>query len=371
MAYKFRGLVLLALTGFTVFQLMTPSPVSAQSRVEVSKVNEASEVVLPGSAPLIRPPQAPAALMEAVALSRPCKPPSVLVSFPFNTLLPENPLDYKRCMKEAKASRNPKNYRCCVAPRVVPTPSPFPSGACCKAIPGANPGYDCSLPVLNFGHPQGIYFARQRCNSVNQGGSCAWSNNNPKCCVRGTPGCSGFTTPTPTPKPTATPTVTPRPTETPKPTPTVTPRPTETPKPTPTVTPRPTETPKPTPTVTPTPTPKPTATPTPKPTATPTPKPTATPTPRPTATPTPTPSCYPPSVLIPYPFSVLATSTATANEYSRCKMAAGSNSSYQCCVNVPELCSRAGGTMSFGSICGVTSVSVFGPVDGKTCCKNR
>jgi hypothetical protein len=87
--------------------------------------------------------------------------------------------------------------------------------------------------------------------------------------ISGTAALGGAVIPTPTPKPTATPTPTP------------TPKPTATPTPTPT----------PKPTATPTPTPKPTATPTPKPTATPTPKPTATPTPtpKPTVTPTPTP----------------------------------------------------------------------------------
>ncbi len=416
----------LMLAGFLTFLGSIAAPgASAQTGAEVVQrpVGEVQEVQ-----PRVRPLKAPPALIRAVVESRACRPPSVLVSFPFQSLLPQDPVNYKRCHKEASATRNPKSYRCCVAPRATPTP--FPSGACCKAIPGANPGYDCSIPLLNFGHPQGIPFAQQRCNSVNQGASCVWSTGNPKCCAPGIPGCRQE--PTPTPKPTATPTPspfpsgaccraipnanpgydcsipllnfghpqgisfarercnsvnqgsscvwsindpkccvpgipgcgpvatpTPRPTETPKPTPTVTPRPTETPKPTPTVTPRPTDTPKPTPTVTPRPTE------TPKPTVTPT------PTPRPTVTPTPTPACLSPNVSIPFPFTVLATSPATAAEYTRCKSASGGNSSYKCCVNVPDLCSHAGGTMSFGSICGVTSVPVFGPVDGKICCKNR
>ncbi len=307
-------------------------PASAQ----VSE-NRARPSVSIQSGSALQPLRASPGLLRAVAVSRACRPPSTLVPFPFQSLLPENTVNYKRCQKEASATRDPKSYRCCVAP--VATPTPFPSGVCCKAIPGANPGYDCSLPVLNFGHPQGIPFARQRCNSVNQSISCVWSASNPKCCAPGIPGCGQE--PTPTPKPT----VTPRPTETPRPTPspTVTPRPTETPKPTPTVTPRPTDTPKPTPT----------------------------PTPRPTATPTPTPACLSPNVLIPYPFAVLATSPATASEYTRCKSAAGSNSGYKCCVNPSDLCSRAGGSMSFGSVCGVTTVPVFGPVDGKICCKHR
>ncbi len=427
----------------TISSLSGTLPASAQ----VSE-NRARPSVSIHSGSTLQPLRASPGLLQAVAVSRACRPPSTLVPFPFQSLLPENAVNYKRCQKEASATRDPKSYRCCVAP--VATPTPFPSGACCKAIPGANPGYDCSLPVLNFGHPQGIPFARQRCNSVNQSVSCVWDASNPKCCAPGIPGCGQD--PTPTPRPTVTPapspypsgaccqaipganpgydcslpvlnfghpqgipfarqrcnsvnqgvscvwnasnpkccapgipgcgqdptpspkpTVTPKPTETPRPTPspTVTPKPTETPRPTPspTVTPRPTETPRPTPS--PTVTPRPTETPRPTPSPTVTPRPTATPTPRPSATPTPTPACLSPNILIPFPFAVLATQPATANEYTRCKSASGGNSNYQCCVNPSDLCSRAGGSMSFGSVCGVTTVPVFGPVDGKICCKHR
>jgi hypothetical protein len=64
------------------------------------------------------------------------------------------------------------------------------SGACCKAKANANPSYDCSLPVLNFGHPQGLYYAQQRCVQVNMGASCEWSTQDPKCKVQApTSGC--------------------------------------------------------------------------------------------------------------------------------------------------------------------------------------
>jgi hypothetical protein len=63
------------------------------------------------------------------------------------------------------------------------------SGDCCKAKPNANPTYDCSMPLLNFGHPQGVSFARERCVQVNAGASCEWSTSNIKCCVPGLPGC--------------------------------------------------------------------------------------------------------------------------------------------------------------------------------------
>jgi hypothetical protein len=454
----------LALSGFFIFSHLGSQPNASALPQEEARLSdqsvdsESSEALRRRVSPRPKPIKMPQALGQALAGVRGCRPPSVLVSYPFQSLLPQNPVAYKRCQKEAEASRDPKRYRCCVAP-VVPTP--FPSGACCKAIPGANPGYDCSLPLLNFGHPQGIPFARQRCNSVNQGVSCAWNTSNRECCAPGIPGCGGSATPTP--KPSVTPTVTPRPTETPRPTPTATPKPTATPSPSPfpsgacckgipnanpgydcslpelnfghpqgisyarqrcisanqgascvwsvsdpkccipglpgcapepTPTPKPTATPVPaTPTpspkpsatpspvpATPTPSPKPSATPSPvpatptpspRPSATPTPRPSATPTPRPSVTPTPTPACLSPNVLIPFPYAVLATQPVTATEYSRCKSASGGNPSYQCCVNIPDLCSRAGGNMSFGSICGVTSVPVFGPVDGKICCKNR
>jgi hypothetical protein len=118
-------------------------------------------------------------------------------------------------------------------------------------------------------------------------------------------------TPTSTPVPTATPTLTPTPTATPTPialptlVPTSTPTATASPAPTftPTVTPtatsdtagEATSTPRPIETETPTPTLEPTATPTPEPTATPTPEPTATPTLEPTATPTSEPTATPTS----------------------------------------------------------------------------
>ena len=376
----------------SIFLTSGITPASAQD----SGISERPQAVARPEARRLKPLRVSPALLQAVSVRRECRPPSVPLPFPFQSLLPGNELDYKRCHKEASATRNPKAYRCCVAPRATPTP--FPSGACCKAIPGANPGYDCSLPVLNFGHPQGLPFAQQRCNSVNQGSSCVWSLSNPKCCAPGIPGCAPEATPTP--RPTATPAATPFPSGAcchaipganpgydcslpllnfghpqglsfaqqrcnsvnqgvscvwslnnpkccapgipgcgagPTPTPQVTPRPTDTPKPTPTATPRPT----------------------------------ATPTPRPSATPTPTPTCLSPSVLIPFPYAVLATHPSTANEYTRCKSASGGNSSYKCCVNIPDLCSRAGGSMVFGSICGVTAAPVFGPVDGKICCKSR
>jgi hypothetical protein len=147
--------------------------------------------------------------------------------------------------------------------------------------------------------------------------------SDPKCCIPGLPGCAPE--PTPTPKPTATPVP-----------------------------------------ATPTPSPKPTATPSPVPA-------TPTPSPRPSATPSPTPrpQCLAPSVWIPFPFAALATSPATALEYNRCKTAAGSNLTYQCCVNTTDLCSRVGGSLSFGSVCGAGYSPLFGPIDGKICCKSQ
>lgn len=71
------------------------------------------------------------------------------------------------------------------------------SGECCKAKPNANPAYDCSMPILNFGnpphpqgHPQGQTAAYNRCVSVNAGASCQWNTaNTSKCCADGIPGC--------------------------------------------------------------------------------------------------------------------------------------------------------------------------------------
>lgn len=71
------------------------------------------------------------------------------------------------------------------------------SGECCKAKPNANPAYDCSQPLLNFGnpphpqgHPQGQLGAYNRCVQVNNGASCGWNTGNrQKCCAEGIPGC--------------------------------------------------------------------------------------------------------------------------------------------------------------------------------------
>jgi hypothetical protein len=71
------------------------------------------------------------------------------------------------------------------------------SGVCCLAKPNANPAYDCSQPLLNFGnpphpqgHPQGQLGAHNRCIQVNGGGSCSWNfANKEKCCSPGIPGC--------------------------------------------------------------------------------------------------------------------------------------------------------------------------------------
>jgi len=72
----------------------------------------------------------------------------------------------------------------------APSPTPKPSnGACCLMKPNANPVADCSDPIMNFGHPQGLGAAKNRCNQINQGGSCVWDLNNPKCCVPGMQGC--------------------------------------------------------------------------------------------------------------------------------------------------------------------------------------
>jgi hypothetical protein len=76
-------------------------------------------------------------------------------------------------------------------------PDPGKSGECCKAKPNANPSYDCSMPILNFGnpphpqgHPQGQNAAYNRCVQVNAGASCQWNNSNKeKCCAEGIPGC--------------------------------------------------------------------------------------------------------------------------------------------------------------------------------------
>ncbi|WP_028065475.1 hypothetical protein [Solirubrobacter soli] len=117
-----------------------------------------------------------------------------------------------------------------------------------------------------------------------------------------TPTPTAVPTITPTPTPTAVPTITPTPTPTavptitPTPTPTAVPTITPTPTPTavPTITPTPTPTTVPTITPTPTPTTVPTITPTPTPTTVPTITPTPTPTTVPTITPTPTPDQLPP-----------------------------------------------------------------------------
>jgi len=76
-------------------------------------------------------------------------------------------------------------------------PAPGKSGECCKAKPNANPAYDCSMPLLNFGnpphpqgHPQGQAAAYNRCVQVNAGSSCQWNSaNKEKCCADGIPGC--------------------------------------------------------------------------------------------------------------------------------------------------------------------------------------
>ena len=133
-----------------------------------------------------------------------------------------------------------------------------------------------------------------------------------------------YSTPLPTPTPTAvpptnTPTIVPTDTPTPIPpteTPTPIPKETPTPTPTPTVAPTETPTPEPTPTTGPT-TPTPTAapetptpTPTVAPTVTPTPLPTSTPTPTPTPTPLPTETPVPTPTVTSIPF-VIATPTNT------------------------------------------------------------
>jgi hypothetical protein len=218
-----------------------------------------------------------------------CRPPNAWIAYPFQSLLPSNPQEYERCKKEAGATSSPERYRCCAKatqpsptprPTETPRPSPFPSGACCKAKPNANPGYDCSLPLLNFGHPQGISFAYQRCVQVNGGASCMWSNQNKECCAPGIPGCSS-------------------------------------------------------------------------------------------PTPSPTPACSPPQVGIPFPFSALATQPELAEEYANCKKAAGSNSAYVCCVDPVLSCKRKGGVMINGSSCPRPMSPIFGPVQGKICCRSR
>jgi hypothetical protein len=218
-------------------------------------------------------------------------------------------------------------------PTETPRPSPFPSGACCKAKPNANPGYDCSLPLLNFGHPQGISFAYQRCVQANGGASCQWSTQNRECCAAGVPGCASST-----------------------PSPAIECRPPNVwvsypfqsllpgnpgeyerckkeagasgspekyrccVKP-----------------VAPTPTPK--------------------------------PSCPPPQIGVPFPFSALATNPVFSAEYAKCKQAAGSNTSYMCCVNPEDPCKRAGGNLFNGRSCPSRMIQIFGPVQGQVCCK--
>ena len=193
----------------------------------------------------------------------------------WNTGCPANIAGNDCCRWKGAASASPTPR-----PTETPRPSPFPSGACCKAKPNANPGYNCSLPLLNFGHPQGISFAYQRCVQVNGGASCMWSNQNKECCAPGIPGCSS-------------------------------------------------------------------------------------------PTPSPTPACSPPQVGIPFPFSALATQPELAEEYANCKKAAGSNSAYVCCVDPVLSCKRKGGVMINGSTCPRPMSPIFGPVQGKICCKSR
>jgi hypothetical protein len=69
------------------------------------------------------------------------------------------------------------------------TSSGATSGACCMAKPNANPVHNCADPMLNLGHPQGVYYGYQRCVQANMGASCEWNTTNPKCCAAGVPGC--------------------------------------------------------------------------------------------------------------------------------------------------------------------------------------
>jgi len=58
------------------------------------------------------------------------------------------------------------------------------SGPCCKAKANATISYDCSMSELNLGHPMGVYYAKQRCVQVNQGASCEWSTQDPRCVIQ-------------------------------------------------------------------------------------------------------------------------------------------------------------------------------------------
>jgi hypothetical protein len=93
--------------------------------------------------------------------------------------------------------------------------------------------------------------------------------------------------------------------------------------------------------------------------------------------PTPPTGCSPPSIGVPFPFQTLASNPALATDYARCKQAAGSNSSYVCCVKPAESCARSGGSLlnvtvtSASAGCPTGMTLVFGPVQNKVCCKKN
>lgn len=107
----------------------------------------------------------------------------------------------KRCKWNPACGAN----KCCIIPGTV-SPCPIPNatpdtckaaqcawspkpecsgkaGPCCKPKPGGTG--DCSLPIMNLGHPQdvnnplGHTFGKARCEGVNYG--CAWDQTNPEC----------------------------------------------------------------------------------------------------------------------------------------------------------------------------------------------
>jgi hypothetical protein len=346
------------------------------------------------------------AQISVSSASRECTPPAVLVPYPFQALLPSNPSAYERCKKEASVAPVPQKHRCCVKPVLTtptprptetPRPTPFPSGACCKAKPNANPGYDCSLPLLNFGHPQGVAFGYQRCIAANGGASCQWSIQNRECCAPGIPGC-GSVSPTPACNPPNTLVAYPFQALLPG-----NPQEYERCKKEAGASGKPEAyrccaRPAPSPT--------PTATPACKPPNTLVAYPfqslignpqeydrckresAASGRPetyrccaRPAPSPTPGPSCAAPNVLIPSPFSILATDPDLAPEYDRCKRLSATippqlifipgQQAYGCCVSLLEACNRGRGLLLNGAVCPRGTTNVFGPIQEKICCKRE
>ena len=282
------------------------------------------------------------AQVRVASAARDCAPPAVSVPYPFQSLLASNPSAHARCKNEASVAPVPEKYVCCVKPQSsTPAPTPFPSGACCKAKPNANPGYDCSLPLLNFGHPQGVAYGYQRCIAANGGTSCSWSTQNRECCAAGIPGCGG-----------------------PSPTPACNPPNTLVAFPFYSLIGNPQEYDR---------CKRESA---------------ASGKPesyrccaRPVSTPTPSsaPSCAAPNLLIPSPFLVLATSPGLAPEYDRCKKLSAANPPqlifmpnqqvYGCCVSLLDACNRGNGLLLNGNVCPRGTATVFGPVQEKICCK--